>query len=282
VNDESVYPPFDRQLAEAAPLLLKQQREVAALSAEEFQALSRAEAARWEPDVAQGGAVDVRELTIPSADGSEDLPVLILAPARRIGPCPVVYYTANGGKMQQGSRVGVTDSEARWVAELGIAFVSVSPRVGPAHPHPAQVEDAYAGLTWMAGHAAELGIDPARIIVMGKSGGGGVAAATALYARDHGGPILAGQMLIGPMLDDRETTVSSRYDVPPWTRSINRIGWSAILGPSAGGPGVSPYAAPARAQDLAGLPAAYLEVGSSEVFRDETLDYATRLAQRGC
>jgi acetyl esterase/lipase len=133
----------------------------------------------------------------------------------------------------------------------------------------------------MAGHAVELGVDPARIIVMSKSGGGGVAAATALYARDHGGPVLAGQMLIAPMLDDRETIVSSRYDVPPWTRSINRIGWSAILGPDAGGPGVSPYAAPVRAQDLAGRPAAYLVVGSCEVFRDKTLDYATRLAQAG-
>jgi acetyl esterase/lipase len=139
------------------------------------------------------------------------------------------------------------------------------------------VEDAYAGLVWTAEHAEELGIDPNHILVMGKSGGGGVAAATALMARDRGGPALAHHILIYPMLDDREVTVSSKFEGVIWDRTSNRTGWTAILGANCGGPDVSPYAAPARATDLRGLPPAYLETGSSEVFRDETIDYAAAL-----
>jgi acetyl esterase/lipase len=118
-------------------------------------------------------------------------------------------------------------------------------------------------------------------MVFGKSGGGGLAAATALMARDRGGPALAHQILIYPMLDDRELTVSSKYEGVIWDRTSNRTGWTAMLGEDCGGPDVSPYAAPARATDLRGLPPAYLETGSSEVFRDEIIDYAARLAQAG-
>jgi acetyl esterase/lipase len=149
------------------------------------------------------------------------------------------------------------------------------------NPYPALAEDAYAGLVWTTEHAEELGIDPNHILVMGKSGGGGVATATALMARDRGGPALAHQILIYPMLDDREITVSSKFEGVIWDRTSNRTGWAAILGEDSGGPNVSPYAAAARATDLQGLPPAYLEVGSSEVFRDETLDYGARLAQAG-
>jgi acetyl esterase/lipase len=276
------YPPIDRELAETVlPAMLEQQKEQARITDEEFQSQTGAGTDMWNPDVERGGAVRVQETTIASADGQEQIPVLILTPAKGHGPFACVYYTANGGKMQQSSRVGVTDLEPQWVADLNIAFISISPRVGPQHPHPAQVEDAYAGLVWIAEHADDLDIDPARIMVMGKSGGGGIAAATALYARDKGGPALAGQLLIYPMMDDRTKFVSSSFDVPPWTRENNRVGWSAILGDTAGGPDVSPYAAASRATDLSGLPPAYLEVGSSEVFRDETLDYAMRLSEAG-
>ena len=100
-------------------------------------------------------------------------------------------------------------------------------------------------------------------------------------ARDRGGPALTHQILIYPMLDDREITVSSKFEGVIWDRTSNRTGWTAMLGEACGGPDVSPYAAPARATDLSGLPPAYLETGSSEVFRDETIDYAARLAQAG-
>jgi len=155
--------------------------------------------------------------------------------------------------------------------------------LAPENPHPAPVEDCYAGLVWTTVHAGELGIDATRLAVGGGSAGGGLAAGTALLARDRGGPALCYQMLIYPMLDDRNTTPSSYEitDVGIWDRATNLNGWQALLGDQAGTEGVSPYAAPARATDLAGLPAAYLDVGTADLFRDEDIDYAQRLMQAG-
>ncbi|AHH18586.1 alpha/beta hydrolase family protein [Nocardia nova SH22a] len=277
------HPPIDTELRTTVwPELREHQAAQAELTDEEFQQLVASTPDIWAPDFRSDTGLHVRELTIPAADGEESLPVLIIAPAdRESSALPCVYYTANGGKMLQSTRMALTPVESRWVTDLGIVFVSISPRVGPAHRHPAQVEDAYRGLVWISENSSELGIDPERIMIMGKSGGGGIAAATALYARDQHGPRLAHQILICPMLDDRQATVSSGYDVAPWTSDNNRVGWNAILGNASGGTDVSEYAAPARATDLTDLPPAYLEVGSSEVFRDETLDYGSRLAQAG-
>ncbi len=228
----------------------------------------------------RGGTVELEERSVPGP-GAPEVPALVLRPAGRTGPLPCAFFTSNGGKILRSTRIVLTQDMLDWVVDPGLVVVSVAPRVGPEDPHPAQVEDAYAGLVWTAEHADELGIDPARILVMGKSGGGGIAAATALLARDRGGPALTHQVLIYPMIDDREVTVSSKFEGVLWDRATNRTGWSAILGDEVGGPDVSPYAAPARATELAGLPPAYLETGSSEVFRDEILDYAARLGHAG-
>jgi acetyl esterase/lipase len=167
--------------------------------------------------------------------------------------------------------------------QLGAAVVSVEYRLAPETPHPGPVEDCYAGLAWTAGHAGELGIDPARVIVGGASAGVGLAAAVALLARDRGGPALLGQMLLCPMLDDRNETPSSYQmaGIGIWDREANEVGWTALLGAARGGPDVSPYAAPARATDLSGLPPAFIEVGSAETFRDEDVAYATGIWQAG-
>ena len=136
-----------------------------------------------------------------------------------------------------------------WAKELRATVVSVEYRLAPETPHPGPVEDCYAGLVWTAAHAAELGIDPRRMIVVGGSAGGGLAAAVALLARDTGGPVLAGQMLMCPMLDDRNDTPSSwqMAGLGIWDQASNEVGWTALLGDARGGPDVSPYAAPARA-----------------------------------
>jgi acetyl esterase/lipase len=141
---------------------------------------------------------------------------------------------------------------------------------------------SYAGLVWLSQHAAELGGDPARIAVMGDSAGGGLAAAVAQMARDRGGPAVARQILIYPMLDDRNT-IPDPHLVPfaVWTYQDNLTGWHALLGDAVGGPDTPAYAAPARAADLAGLPPAYLEVGQLDIFRDEDMSYALRLSQAG-
>jgi acetyl esterase/lipase len=229
----------------------------------------------------RGGAIELEERTIPGPDGAPDLPALILKPAGRSGPLPCIYYTVNGGKILRSTRLALTDTELDWVAEQGVVMVSVAGRVGPEDRHPALVEDAYAGLVWTVSHAEELGVDRQNIMIFGKSGGGGLAAATALMARDKGAPALTHQILIYPMMDDREITVSSKYEGVLWDRATNRMGWTAYLGDECGGPDVSPYAAASRATDLSGLPPTYLETGSSEVFRDEIIDYAARLAQAG-
>lgn len=135
----------------------------------------------------------------------------------------------------------------------------------------------------MAKNAAELGIDPERLMIAGISGGGGLAAGTALLARDRAFPRLSHQILMYPMLDDRFETHSSRMVGPEgvWDRQSNLYAWTAVLGERRGGPDVSPYAAPARAEDLGGLPRTYIDTGSAEGFRDEILSYAGRLSEAG-
>jgi len=146
-------------------------------------------------------------------------------------------------------------------------------------------EDFFAGLTWLRDHATELNVDPARIAVMGDSGGGCVAAATAILARDRKfTPPLAKQILIYPMLDDRN--IKPDESPPPfmaWSYEDNLTAWSAVLGKSidemkAGIADVSPYTVPARVTDVANLPPMYIEVGNLDIFRDEDIEYARRLS----
>ncbi|MFB7850834.1 alpha/beta hydrolase [Streptomyces sp. NPDC056053] len=166
---------------------------------------------------------------------------------------------------------------------MDIALVSVEYRLAPETPHPGPVEDCYAGLLWTADHVAELGIDPARIIVAGASTNGGLAAALAMRAGDRSGPALLAQLLMYPMLDDRNDTPSAHQmaGLGVWTAPPTRRGWSALLGDSRGTDIVPPYAAPARVTDLSGLPPAFLDVGPAETFRDEVVTYASRIWQAG-
>jgi acetyl esterase/lipase len=229
-----------------------------------------------------GSGLEHVELSVPE---SPDGPGITLSVIRSPGvttPTPCIYYV-HGGGMIMGDRQTGAPIFSRWAGVFGVTVVSVEYRLAPEHPYPASVSDCYAGLRWVAGHAAELGIDPARIVIAGNSAGGGLAAATTLMARDNGGPALIGALLSAPMLDDRDATLSTRqFDGPgPWNRSDNRFGWTALLGAARGTEGLSPYAAPARATDLSGLPPVYLDVGSAEVFRDEIVDYASRIWAAG-
>jgi acetyl esterase/lipase len=157
--------------------------------------------------------------------------------------------------------------------------VSSSHRLAPEHPHPAQSEDCYAGLAWMARNAGELGFDPGRLAVYGGSAGGGLTIAVTLLARDRGFPSVAFQMPIYPMIDDANTTPSSHEitDIGIWDRDGNIEAWKWYLGE--GKP--DQYAAPARAEDLSGLPPTFIDVGTVDLFRDEDIAFAGRLMQAG-
>ncbi|MFF7970173.1 alpha/beta hydrolase fold domain-containing protein [Streptomyces sp. NPDC007905] len=235
-------------------------------------------------DLTMGGAFEVEDRTVPGPEGAPDISLLVCRPvsADPATPLPVIYHVHGGGMVLGNNRAGV-DGPLTWARELGAVVVSVEYRLAPEHPHPAPIDDVYAGLLWTAGHAKEIGGDPDRIVIAGASAGGGLTAALALLLRDRQGPPVIGQLLLCPMLDDRNDTVSSHQmaGVGVWDRTANETGWTALLGKRRGGPDVSPYAAPARARDLSGLPPAFLDVGSAETFRDEVVDYASRIWQSG-
>jgi acetyl esterase/lipase len=224
----------------------------------------------------------VEDRAVPGPAGAPEISLFIARPKSATTPVPVLYFVHGGGMVVGDNRGGLPEI-LDYATELEVAVVSVEYRLAPEHPHPAPVEDCYAGLVWTAEHAGELGIDPKRIVVVGASAGGGLAAAMVLMARDRGGPALAGQMLACPMLDDRNDSVSVQQMVGlgVWDRTANETGWTALLGDARGGPDVSPYGAPARATDLSGLPPTFIDVGSAESFRDEDVAYASGIWRAG-
>jgi acetyl esterase/lipase len=230
---------------------------------------------------ARPASVLVEDVVVPGPDNGQ-VPLRIYRPAAQAFDLPALYWMHGGGMV-----IGSVDMDDALlvgaVERLGLAVVSVEYRLAPDHPDPAPVEDCYSGLAWTAAHGAEHGIDPDRLAVGGASAGGGLAAGTALLARDRHGPDIAFQLLLEPMLDDRAVTSSStayKRSVV-WDRQDNEHGWSALLGDRKGTDAVSCYAAPARATDLGGLPPAFVDVGEIETFRDECIDYARRLMISG-
>jgi acetyl esterase/lipase len=276
-------PPFDAELVAALDLISEQFP--SALTPDLIPVLRRPNPEVPPPtddDLRRGGAFEVSERLVPGPAGAPEVSLLICRPAGVTAPLAAVYHTHGGGMIIGSNRTGVIPL-LDWSQELQFVVVSVEYRLAPECRHPGPVEDCYAGLQWTAAHADELGIDPDRIVVAGASAGGGLAAAVALMARDRGGPRLFGQMLMCPMIDDRNDTPSSRQMAGRgvWDHTANETGWTALLGDARGGPAVSPYAAPARATDLSGLPPAFIDVGSAETFRDEDVTYASRIWQAG-
>lgn len=276
-------PPFDPELAVALDEI--RARLTGRITLEGIPAMraARADGVPADEQLTRNGALTLEERTVPGPEGAPGVPLLILRPAAVAAPLSAVYYIHGGGMIMGSPRMVGQDALLDWVTELGLAVISVDYRLAPENPHPAPVEDCYAGLVWLREHAGELGVDPDRIVVGGASAGGGLAAAVALLARDRQGPPLIGQMLIYPMLDDRNDTASGYQmdGLGVWDRAANEVGWTALLGDRRGAPDVSPYAAPARATDLSGLPPAFISVGSAETFRDEDVAYAMRLWAAG-
>jgi acetyl esterase len=227
-------------------------------------------------------AVEIEDRLVPGWEGDPEVGVRVYRPKERAGPTPGILMIHGGGFI-----IGSVEAEqggaVKAALSTGAVVVSVEYRLAPEHPYPAALHDCYSALRFLADEADGLGIDGQRLAVLGTSAGGGLAAATALLARDLGGPALCFQMLHIPELDDRLETPSMRafIDTPMWSRPLAVQSWRAYLGPEADPDDVSPYAAPARAADLSGLPPAYISTAENDPLRDEGILYGLRLLQAG-
>ncbi|MBM9503167.1 alpha/beta hydrolase [Actinacidiphila acididurans] len=274
------HPPIDPELA---PVLKAVHEHLSpTITAGDIQGL-RANPMFAVPDEAltRNGTVQLQNLSVPGPSGAPEISLLVLRPVGLAAGAPIFYHMHGGGMIIGNSR-GV-GSVLDWAVDIGAIVVSVEYRLAPEHPDPAPIQDCYEGLLWTHKLATEIGGDPNRIVLTGTSAGGGLAAGVALLTRDRGGPRLLGQVLMCPMLDDRLATPSSQEldGEGIWDATSNMTGWNALLGERRGGGDVSIYTAPARATDLSGLPASFVDVGSVETFRDEDIDYAARLLQAG-
>ena len=223
------------------------------------------------------------KIHVESAFGAKPIRVLTYRPVSSNDPLPAIVHIHGGGFVMGAPEM--KDVENRlFASELNCAIYSVDHSLAPKSPHPAPVEDIYSVFAWLHANAGQLGLDPARIGIKGESGGGGFAAAAALYARDREGPKFAFQHLIYPMIDDRTAV---RKDLHPcvgefvWTQANNYFGWRSLLGKEPGTADVSPYAAAARAADVSGLPPTYISVGGLDLFLEENLIYADRFSRAG-
>ncbi len=226
--------------------------------------------------------VELERFAVPGPAGAPDIILHIYRPRDVVRPLPCIYHIHGGGYVL-GAAKDLEPVHRPLAARLGCAIVSVDYRLAPETPFPGPVEDCYAGFAWTLANVGSLGLDPGRIGVMGESAGGGLAAALALLVRDRGEYRLAFQHLIYPMLDDR-TCVREPHPFAGeflWHAHNNQFGWRCLLGGSPGGEGVSPYAAPARATDLVGLPPAFISTGALDLFLEEDVDYAQRLIRAG-
>lgn len=222
--------------------------------------------------------VDVTEQMVPGHDGAPDVRVKIYRPAGVTADAGALLWI-HGGGMVLLSADG-DDPQCAMIADTHqCVVVSVDYRLAPETPAPGLVHDCYAALTWLAANATDLGVDAGRIVIGGASAGGGLAAGTALFARDQGGPAIAAQLLVYPMLDHTNTTASSHriVDTRVWNRAANLNAWAAYLG----GAEPTAYSSPSTATDLTGLPPAYINVGTYDMFLDEDVAYAQALNHAG-
>jgi len=226
--------------------------------------------------------VERTERMVSGPAGAPEVELLVYRPREAVGQLPCIFHIHGGGFV-----AGVAqqfDGQLReWAASLDCVVTSVNYRLAPETRFPGAIEDCYAALTWLFANAATLGVDAARIGVKGESAGGGLAASLALLVRDRGEYALSFQSLTYPMLDDRSCVRQANPFAGEflWTTPHNAYGWRSLLGVEPGAADVSPYAAPARAEDLSGLPPTFLMTGALDLFVDETIDYARRLIRAG-
>ena len=227
--------------------------------------------------------VERTEQTIPGSAGSVPVRVLVYKPRGATGPLPA-YLNIHGGGLVAGLPEQDEVANRRLAAALGCVVVSPEYRLAPETPFPGPLDDCRSAFDWLVQQATELDVDPQRIALGGSSAGGCLAAGLALQLRDLGGVQPAFLYLVFPMLDDRTGSTrdpSAFAGEFIWTAAQNRFGWTAYLNADPGGEGVSPYASPARAISLAGLPPTWIGCGALDLFIDENLEFTRRLIADG-
>lgn len=213
------------------------------------------------------------------------LMALLFDPPRTSGPRGAVLHL-HGGGMVMGSADMARVSIPSIALAHDIVVLSVDYRLAPEFPFPAQLEDAEAALTWLLDHREALQIREDRIFLMGESAGGGLAAGLAIKLRDEGGPVIAGQVLTYPMLDNRTGNERDPHDHGLagefiWTRERNQFGWSALGTEKQLDAKRLGWFSPGRAQSLEDLPPAFVATGEIDLFRCENFEYARRLKEAG-
>jgi acetyl esterase len=223
----------------------------------------------------------VEPLSIPAAHGS--IPARIYTPnkIRQAGGLAPGLIFFHGGGWVIGD-LDTHDVACRKLADHGqLIVISVDYRRAPEHKFPAAVDDAIAATAWIAGHAKELGIDAARLLVGGDSAGGNLAAVVALAARDGNGPAISGQVLIYPATDFAMTHASHREPETSLLLTHSVIRWFRDHYLNGAADAHDWRASPARASTLSGLPPAYVLTAGADPLRDEGDEYARRLKDAG-
>jgi acetyl esterase/lipase len=234
-------------------------------------------------DAAPPSDIIVEQRHIPGPSGAPEVRVMIYTPPDATAPMPGYLHIHGGGYVMGSPEMFDLQTKAV-VREIGCVVCSVDYRLAPDTPHPGPVEDCYAALKWFHANAGALGVDPGRIAIGGESAGGGLTAALGLLARDRADIPVVFQLLVYPMIDDRTVTSEDPHPFAGefiWNAQSNHFGWRSLLGQEPGAPGVSPYAAASRADDLAGLPPTFISVGALDIFLEENIDYAKRLLRAG-
>jgi len=223
--------------------------------------------------------VNTKDFSIGTSAGTA-IKLRWYSPPGKVASGPAIVFIHGGGRVS-----GSLELYDRLVADFayrsGVPFLSVDYSLSPEVQGEAQAEEAFSALTWLKKQAVDLEIDEHRVAIMGDSAGGGIAAAAAILARDRKVP-LAHQILIYPMLDDRVMIADERLlPFAVWTCDNNYTGWTASLGADRGSSNVSAVAAPGRLLQFEGLAPAFIAIGDLDIFRDESLDYAGKLAKAG-